>query len=60
MTLIELTKLRAILLWARGKVFTDSLMDEIVAAQAVIDREINLKTMDPRLTKNTDVKYKDE
>ncbi len=59
MTISELIRLRTLLQWAKGKVFTDSLMTEICDLHSIVDREINLKTMDPRFAKSG-IEYKDE
>lgn len=48
MTLDELQRLKDIITWAKPKAYTMPMRDELESMGKVLDREIKLKTIDPR------------
>lgn len=48
MTLDELIRLKDVMTWAKSKALTGGMFDEIESLSKLLDREIKLKTMDPR------------
>ena len=54
MTLHELRTIQDLLQWAKPHVKTDGLYVRLTEAQKWVDRDIRLKLMDPRLSKELD------